>query len=77
MQPIHFFVKLSLQFFQPTPLRGIKERTNVGLLFWDKEEDPNERTEVITISNEPHHRTITLKPYNAIHYNAIHRLVSS
>lgn len=37
----------------PTPLRGIKERTQVGLLFWDKEEDPDERTETGSMLKTP------------------------
>lgn len=37
----------------PTPLRGIKERTQVGLLFWDKEEDPDDRTETGSMLKTP------------------------
>ena len=35
-----------IYFLQPQPMRGIKERSQVGLLFWDKGEEPDERTEV-------------------------------
>nr|KAG5696476.1 hypothetical protein BaRGS_016515 [Batillaria attramentaria] len=29
----------------PRPLKGVKERSNIGYLFWDKGEDPDTRTE--------------------------------
>ncbi|KAL4220105.1 FAM188B2-like [Mactra antiquata] len=37
----------------PTPLRGLKERSQVGLLFWDRNEEPDERTEIGSMLKTP------------------------
>lgn len=37
----------------PKPLKGIKERSHVGFLFWDKSEDPDIRTEVGSMLKTP------------------------
>ncbi|XP_060582753.1 inactive ubiquitin carboxyl-terminal hydrolase MINDY-4B-like isoform X2 [Ruditapes philippinarum] len=37
----------------PQPLRGIKERSQVGFLFWDKGEEPDERTEIGSMLKTP------------------------
>ncbi|KAK7482891.1 hypothetical protein BaRGS_00025924 [Batillaria attramentaria] len=37
----------------PRPLKGVKERSNIGYLFWDKGEDPDTRTEVGSMLKTP------------------------
>ncbi|XP_052784905.1 inactive ubiquitin carboxyl-terminal hydrolase MINDY-4B-like isoform X3 [Mya arenaria] len=37
----------------PQPLKGMRERSNVGLLFWDKKEDDDERTEIGSMLKTP------------------------
>ncbi|XP_070213314.1 inactive ubiquitin carboxyl-terminal hydrolase MINDY-4B-like [Littorina saxatilis] len=37
----------------PVPSKGVKERANVGFLFWDKGEDPDRRTEVGSMLKTP------------------------
>lgn len=37
----------------PRPLKGVKERSHVGYLYWDKGEDPDARTEVGSMLKTP------------------------
>ncbi|XP_076454323.1 inactive ubiquitin carboxyl-terminal hydrolase MINDY-4B-like isoform X2 [Babylonia areolata] len=37
----------------PKPMKGVKERANIGFLYWDKGEDPDNRTEVGSMLKTP------------------------